>query len=162
MIVFAHGLEGSPQGWKSQRLRGLGLPFSCLDLRGVPLQGRLEQVDEQTRGGGILLVGSSYGGLVAAVLAQRHPERFTGLVLCAPALGLREAPTLAPETLVAPAGIPTVVIHGLRDNVVPIEDSRRYVARSGAGVVLHEVDDGHPLRGSLDLLCRVVMDLGVG
>lgn len=159
MIVFVHGLEGSPQGRKAQVLRGLGLPFSCLDLRGVPLQGRLDRVEDQTRCAGILLVGSSYGGLVASLLAARFPERFTGLVLCAPALGLRESPNLEPEELVAPSGLPTVIIHGLRDDVTPIGYSRAYRERSGAHVVLHEVDDVHSLRHSTGLLAEVVRSM---
>jgi pimeloyl-ACP methyl ester carboxylesterase len=159
MIVFAHGLEGSPQGRKSTYMRGLGLPFSCLDLRGQPLLARLARVEEQTRPGGILLVGSSYGGLVAALLAQRHPERFVGLVLCAPALGLREPPNLEPDALMAPVGVPTMIIHGLQDSVTPIEHSRAYRDRSRTNVTLHEVCDDHPLRGSLDLLGTVVLGL---
>jgi pimeloyl-ACP methyl ester carboxylesterase len=96
MIVFVHGLEGSPQGRKAQRLRALGLPLQVRDLRGVSLQGRYDAVERDTRGGRALLVGSSYGGLVAALLAQAHPERFTGLVLCAPARGGWSPPTSTP------------------------------------------------------------------
>jgi hypothetical protein len=159
MIVFAHGLEGSPQGTKSRRLQQLGLPLTVPDLRGVPLRGRVERLEEITQPGGILLVGSSYGGVAAALLAQRHPERFIGLVLCAPALGRREDPNVAPDALAAPAGLPTVILHGLHDDIVPIELSRAYRDRSGPGVVLHELDDGHPLRGSIELLVQVVLDL---
>ena len=156
MIVFAHGLEGSPQGNKARRLRALGLPLLVSDLRGVPLAGGCSVVEEQTRPGGVLLVGSSYGGLVAALLAVQHPERFTGLVLCAPALTLREAPNLEPGRLAAPPDLPTVILHGVQDDVVSIEGSRRYRDRSGDHVRLLELDDDHALHGSLDLLCEVV------
>ncbi len=159
MIVFVHGLEGSPQGRKAQRLRALGLPLQVRDLRGVSLQGRYDAVERDTRGGRALLVGSSYGGLVAALLAQAHPERFTGLVLCAPALGWVEPPNLDPRSLVAPAGLPVHLLHGLRDDVVPIEQSRAYQRRSGPGVTLWELDDDHALRGSLELLCERVLEL---
>jgi pimeloyl-ACP methyl ester carboxylesterase len=159
MIVFVHGLEGSPQGTKARHLRGLGFPMQVRDLRGVPLQGRYEAVERDTRAGGVLLVGSSYGGLVAALLAQAHPERFTGLVLCAPALGWVEPPNLDPEALVAPAGMPVHLLHGLHDEVVPIDHARAYRRRSGPGVTLHELEDDHALRGSLDRLGALVREL---
>jgi pimeloyl-ACP methyl ester carboxylesterase len=154
MIVFAHGLEGSPQGRKAQRLGQLSVPLLCPDLRGVPLQGRYDQIDRITRDRRCLLVGSSYGGLVAALLAARHPERLHGLLLCAPALGWREPPNDDPEALCAPPGLPVTILHGLRDEVVPIELSRAYQQRSPPGVRLLELDDDHPLRGSIDLLER--------
>ncbi len=44
---------------------------------------------------------------------------------------------------------PTLVIHGRADEVVPIETSRRYAAER-RHVELVEVDDDHPLSGSLD------------
>ncbi len=159
MIVFAHGLEGSPQGNKSRRLRALGLPCVVPDMGGVPLLGRVALLERATRAGGVLLVGSSYGGLVAALVAQAHPERFTGMVLCAPALGWVEAPNLDPQALVAPTGLPVTIIHGLNDDIVPIEQSRDYRDRSPAGITLLEVDDGHALRGSLELLAQVVQGL---
>jgi len=49
------------------------------------------------------------------------------------------------------------VIHGVHDDVVPVGLSRALVARS-PHVVLHEVEDGHRLVGSLDLLVEVVRD----
>ncbi len=163
MLVLAHGLEGSPQGTKAQHLRSLGLPMRCPDLRGVPLQGRYDTIERITRDGGVLLVGSSYGGLVAALLAQHHPERFRAVVLCAPALAWREPPNLDPRALVAPPGLPVTILHGLRDDVVPIGHSRAYRDRSGPGVTLVELDDGHALRGSLEPLARAVLELaGVG
>jgi hypothetical protein len=156
MILFLHGLEGSPQGRKAQRLGRLGLPLQVPELRGLPLRERFRRAEVLTRPGGILLVGSSYGGLAAALLAQAHPERFTGLVLCAPALLLVEEPNLEPHDLVAPPGLRVTILHGLRDEVTPIEGSRAYKARSGPGVTLLELDDDHPLRGSLELLAEVV------
>ena len=159
MIVFAHGLEGSPQGTKAQLLGTLGLSVLVPDMRAMPLRARCDLLEEHTRSGGVLLVGSSYGGLVAALLAQAHPERFLGLVLCAPALGWREPPNLDPSALTAPPGLPVTIIHGLQDEVVPIAQSRAYRDRSGVGVRLLEVQDDHPLRGSLPLLRQVVLEL---
>jgi pimeloyl-ACP methyl ester carboxylesterase len=46
---------------------------------------------------------------------------------------------------------PTLIVHGTRDDRVPIESSRRYVSEHPA-VELFEVDDGHDLLASQDLV----------
>lgn len=51
---------------------------------------------------------------------------------------------------------PTVIIHGTRDEVVPIASSREYVqTRPHLDVELIEVDDDHGLVASLDLIDEV-------
>lgn len=161
MIIWAHGLEGSPEGAKVQALRAAGLTVHAPDGRGLVLADRLvalEAASEQWAGSRPVLAGSSYGGLAAAWLAARFPSRFRGLLLCAPALHYREAPV--PEgPLTAPPGLPVAVLHGVHDDVVPISASRDYAAGS-PGVTLHEVDDNHRLSGSHDrivALCRALL-----
>jgi pimeloyl-ACP methyl ester carboxylesterase len=51
---------------------------------------------------------------------------------------------------------PTLIIHGTRDAVVPIAGSRQYAA-AHADVRLVEVDDDHPLQGSLPRIEREVL-----
>ena len=51
---------------------------------------------------------------------------------------------------------PTLIIHGTRDAVVPIAGSRQYAA-AHANVRLVEVDDDHPLQGSLPRIEREVL-----
>ena len=46
---------------------------------------------------------------------------------------------------------PTVIIHGLSDDIVPIESSKK-VAESSANVELIEVEDGHRLGNSLHFI----------
>jgi pimeloyl-ACP methyl ester carboxylesterase len=152
MILFAHGLEGSPEGTKVRALRAAGLDVEAPDCRGLSLADRVARIEEASRGGDLVLAGSSYGGLASAIVAQRFPERFRGLLLCAPALELEEPPAGNPEDLRAPPALPTVVIHGLRDDIVPVEGSRRFRERSGPHVRLVETDDGHRLAGSLDVI----------
>ena len=158
-IVFAHGLEGSPEGRKIQYLRRNGFHVLAPDGRGLPLAARCRGLDEATQGGGILLIGSSYGGLAAAHLAGLHPERFVGLLLMAPALHHAEPPVLDVDLLRPPDGLVTHVIHGIRDSVVPIAGSRRY-ASHGASMI--ETDDDHGLRQSMEVMVesvRILMDL---
>ena len=47
-----------------------------------------------------------------------------------------------------PEGVPVLLVHGLRDELIRIEDSRQLASTGSAGMVrLVEVDDEHDLRG---------------
>ena len=158
-IVFAHGLEGSPEGRKIQYLRRHRFDVTAPDGRGLPLAGRCQDLEKATRAGGILLIGSSYGGLAAAHLAAMHPGRFVGLLLLAPALHHSEPPVVNVQRLYPPTGLPTRIIHGIHDEVVPIRASRRYASD---GVVLIETEDDHSLRSSMDdMLMSVRLLMGM-
>ena len=159
MILWAHGLEGSPQGKKVQGLRAAGLDVVAPDGRGLALRQRLDEllrVSDRLADQRPVLAGSSYGGLAAAWLCATHPERFRGVLLLAPALHYAEDPVASVEDLVAPVGVPVRIIHGCADAVVPIEASREFVRRSslvaGVDVCLTEVDDSHSLVDSLSTI----------
>jgi pimeloyl-ACP methyl ester carboxylesterase len=158
MIVFAHGMEGSPKGTKVRAMQAAGLELDAPDFQGQVLEERVSLLEEVTAGRSVVLAGSSYGGLAAAVVAQRHPERFSALCLLAPALGLKEAPAGEME-LRAPAGLRTVIIHGTEDPVCDIADSRAYRDRSGDHVELLEVADGHRLEQSIELVVETLRRL---
>lgn len=152
MILWAHGLEGSPEGTKVRALRAAGFDLIAPDGRDLSLAARLDGLlaeSARLAPQRPVLAGSSYGGLACAWLAARHPERFRGVLLLAPALHWSEPPVADASALVAPSGLPVIVVHGIQDGVVPIQSSRDYVARSGAQASLREVEDGHPLIGSL-------------
>jgi len=155
-IVFAHGLEGSPNGRKIQFLRSAGFDVTAPDGRGLPLVERVHGLEVASRSGGLLLIGSSYGGLAAAHLVTRYPQRFTGLLLLAPALHYSESPVEDVSQLVPPSGMQTVVIHGARDQVVPLETSRIYAEK---GADLQVVDDDHSLVSSLPVMVAAVRTL---
>lgn len=146
-ILFAHGLESGPIGRKSQALIDAGYDLLAPDCRGQDLAQRIPRLLEvlvETEPVP-LLVGSSFGGiagLVAAIMAAERGVVVPGLVLCAPAL-MRTPPPGTVPALRCPA--PTVVIHGVRDEVIPIEVSRRFAREHGAE--LREVDDDHRLAG---------------
>lgn len=153
-VLFAHGLEGSPEGRKPTTMRAHGMQVVAPDGRKRPLA---ERYDLLVQALGTLkkpiAVGSSYGGLAMLALARDHGEAIAGLVLCAPALTWNEAPAGPPEALIAPPS--TIVIHGTQDEVIPIEVSRQLVARS-PGAELWEQDDGHRLVNSLDVIVRAI------
>lgn len=157
-VLWAHGLEGSPTGRKATWLREHGVPgLVSPDGRGKPLAGRLDGLEAALAAHPRwVCVGSSYGGLAMTALATRHPERIAHLVLLAPALVWNEPPVEDVEQLVIPASVPCDIVHGVNDRIIPVDVSRRLAARS-PHVRLHEVDDGHVLEGSVDLLTALVL-----
>lgn len=156
MIIYAHGRDGTPWGTKVTGLRQAGFEVTAPDLRGADLAERVQKLDQLTRGRRALLVGSSYGGLAAVLLAIRAPDRFRTLVLLAPALSLWEPPVEDPNRLSLPSTVRATIVHGARDAVVPIDASRRFAARSGPHVRLIEVDDDHRLEASLPTIIQVI------
>ena len=158
-LVFAHGLEGAPQGTKISALRAAGLNVVAPDGRGLPLAERIAGLEAATRDGGVVLGGSSYGGLAAAWLASQYPQRFLGLLLCAPALHHSEAPALHPDQIVIAPTIPTWILHGAHDDIVPIGVSQALQQRSGAHVTLEAVEDDHRLVSSIPRLVEIARAL---
>ncbi len=147
---FFHGKESGPFGSKYQRLKEAFPSLVSPDFQGKDLEERLAIAEEATRGFGLLtLVGSSMGGLVAAMLYSKYPERFKGLVLMAPALHWEQAGEIS--KMPAPENIR--VIHGRQDDVVPLEAVREFCARFGVNVI--EVDDCHRLKDSADLMVEM-------
>ncbi|MGM0557883.1 MAG: alpha/beta fold hydrolase [Myxococcota bacterium] len=151
-LYFFHGLESGPIGTKSLRLKE-EFDVQTPDFEGMMnIQDRLEKAEALTRGeSDLVIVGSSFGGLLAALLYARHPERIRNYVLMAPAL-YRDA---ASEVDRMPDG--AVVIHGRDDDVVPMEDVRAFC--SDFDVVFIEVDDGHRLHGALDVMVESVREM---
>jgi pimeloyl-ACP methyl ester carboxylesterase len=155
-VVFCHGLESAPQGKKFWALIEAGYDVLAPDCQGLVLLERVDLVRRVVLGHAKppLLVGSSYGGLTALVVGAELAGRgvvVPGLVLCAPALHLSEPPVdSTPPRVVAP----TTIIHGTRDDVVPLSVSREFATRQQ--VKLIEVDDDHRLAESLDVLVSAV------
>ena len=140
-IIFIHGLEGSSQGDKARLLRGLFPEMLTPDFRG-PLDERMQAlVALLGKRTGWSLIGSSLGGLMAALFTCQHPAQVRKLILLAPALILPEFSASPP----APIDVPTVVYHGTRDNVVPLEPTRRLAVQVFRKLDFHVVDDEHRL-----------------
>ncbi len=157
--MLAHGLEGRPDGTKASALRAAGLDVVAPDFRGQLLAARVAGVISAVRAHpGCVLVGSSYGGLAALAALPQVRADVHAIALLAPALHWSEPPVDDPGALVVPTQVPGVVVHGRRDDVVPIEVSRALTRRC-PHLRLVERDDDHLLRGSLDALVDEVAAL---
>ena len=156
MLVFLHGLESGPHGSKYKALKAAFGHVIAPDFeRMLDVDIRLAQAEKATRGmTGLVLVGSSFGGLVAAVLTHRYPHKVKGYLLMAPALHDKWPGTVAEITTV-----PTFahIIHGIQDDIVPLSASQAFSAKFNVPIDI--VDDGHRLQGSHDLMVKRVADL---
>jgi pimeloyl-ACP methyl ester carboxylesterase len=101
-VVYLHGFASSPQSSKAQFVAGkfaqAGVAFEAPQLdqgefRNLTISGQMVVVDNAVsahkeklaKGEPLVLMGSSLGGYLAALYAERHPEAVDRLVLLAPA-----------------------------------------------------------------------------
>lgn len=140
-LIFLHGLDGSSQGVKARLLRGLFPEILTPDFSGS-LEERMAQlagIVGETQGW--VMVGSSFGGLMAALYACRRPEQVSKLVLLAPALIWPDFAASPP----APVSMPVVIYHGRRDALIPLSAVRGLAEQVFTNLDFHAVDDDHGL-----------------
>ena len=152
MLIWAHGLWGSPNGSKITAIRDSGIEVISHDFNDMELIDRVELLEKTMEVGNVVLAGSSWGGLACALAAQRKSDKLKGLLLLAPALHYPEPPNNNPEDLVAPKKVPVTIIHSIEDDIVPISASKDYIKRSGNNIKQIEVNDNHVLEKSIELI----------
>lgn len=143
-VYFSHGQESGPWGTKIKAMaataRELGCRVESVDYQGIadPAE-RVAKLVETCAGVDepLILVGSSMGGHVATAAAAA--VNAIGLFVLAPAYYMDGYEQLTPP---APH-IPLVIVHGWRDDVVPVDNSIRYAREIRA--TLHVVDGDHRL-----------------
>lgn len=149
IVVFSHGQESGPWGTKiramADAVRALGYVAESIDYRGIAdpaervrtLVTACREFDDS-----VVLVGSSMGGHVATAAACTVGA--AGLFVLAPAYYM---PGYEAHTPAAP-DVPITIVHGWRDDVVPVENSIRFACECRA--TLHVVDGDHRLTGNID------------
>ena len=146
--AFIHGLESTSRGNKGTFFRER-YPDMIIEDFGGPFKERMEKLESLLAGrNGLILVGSSYGGLMAAVYACLHEERVTRLILLAPALHLDPYKPYLDHKL----RIPVALFHGLRDDVVPFEAVRAIADRLFENHAWNLLDDDHALHDTFATL----------
>lgn len=191
-FFYLHGFASSPLSAKAvdikQRFAEVGIDLKVPELNqndfsGLSLSRQIEQVAAEFSSPPlpIVIIGSSFGGLTAAWLAEKYPQ-VERIVLLAPAFGflshwlaklgkeklqeweregvlpvyhygekqmlplkyefLKDCGGYADEGLVRK--VPTLILHGVYDDVIPIQASRDY-AKSRDWVELVELKSDHAL-----------------
>ena len=107
-----------------------------------PLDERMARLREILSGQNeILLVGSSFGGLMASIFAMENEPNVSKLILLAPAINLMEF-TPYRERKIA---MPVHIYHGWQDEVIPISDVEEVAKQVFSTLTFHAVDDDHYL-----------------
>jgi pimeloyl-ACP methyl ester carboxylesterase len=153
-VVFSHGKESGPWGSKitamADMVRGLGMAVESVDYRG--LDDPAARVDKLVATAGTLegpvLVGSSMGGHVSAAAAGRVKPR--GLFLLAPAFYMPGFEAHTPQDVACP----TAIVHGWRDDIVPVDNSIRWAREHRA--TLHILDSEHRLEDQIETICGLL------
>jgi len=147
-IIFLHGLEGTSRGVKATLLRsqfpGLLTPDfqGSLSERMAVLQPLLSQKS------GWIIIGSSFGGLMAAIYSLNYPSVVKRLILLAPALIWPEFLALIPKAvndIEELCIVPTLVYHGTQDEIIPLQPVRLIAEKVFENLEFREVDDDHGL-----------------
>lgn len=179
--LYLHGFASSPRSRKAKAFQSALPDLEIPELDGgdfehLTVSGQLAIVERTLRGEPARLIGSSMGGYIAALYAAAHPE-VSRLVLLAPALGF--APRWKEKTSLevfhhgtgtvrsVHHGLiddamqhppipdftqPCLIFHGVRDDVVPVGNSRAFAA-THANARLIELESDHEL---LDVLDEIV------
>ena len=148
-VYFSHGQESGPWGTKitsmADTVRALGCRAESVDYQGIAdpslrVEKLLAECGELNEP--LVLVGSSMGGHVATAAADALQA--CGLFVLAPAYYMQGYEDLTPT----PPGMPISIVHGWRDDVVPVENSIRFAAACRAS--LHVLDGDHRLTDNID------------
>ncbi len=137
---FLHGLDSSSKGTKGQWFKEHFPDMLLPDFEGS-LTRRMEQLESICSGQkDLLLVGSSFGGLMATCYGLAHPENCRSLILLAPALNFEE---FSPPPV--PIGVPTLLVIGSHDDVCPPEIVLPRAEETFADLKTSVLDDDHML-----------------
>lgn len=202
MFLYLHGFASSPRSLKAIELanrfaqRHIALHSPDLnqnDFTHLTLSRQIDQVKALLPPReAVTIVGSSFGGLTAAWIAQQSPQ-VARLVLLAPAFGMLHhwLQKLDPQTLAQwrsgepllvhhygenrslpldyqfvvdleryderqlKRPIPTLILHGVNDDVIPIAASRSYAA-TRSWVELIELESDHALVDQTDQIWNAI------
>ena len=147
-LVFIHGLESTAQGNKGQYFRKFFPQMMIEDYTG-DFAARMDKLNSLLTGkNNLILVGSSYGGLMATQYAMENEDKVNKLILLAPALNLPEFHP--PEKM--QLHMPVVIYHGTKDDVVDPHRVKEIALKYFCNLEHHFVEDDHPLRQTFTLL----------
>jgi predicted esterase len=156
--IFFHGREGRGNKgrkatWLREKYSAVTPSYDTSELEAALVTARVVLRENPPS----VIIGSSFGG--AVLLSLIHEGLWRG-----PSIFLAQAGGNFGVELTLPEGVPAVLIHGLHDDIVPIEASRELAKSSPSDPTqLFEIDDGHRL-GSImpsGLLKMALETLGV-
>lgn len=141
--MFLHGLDSSGSGTKGTFFSVRYPDMSRPDFDGT-LKERMAQLHSLVSDtSDVIVVGSSFGGLMGACLTIDHPEKVRRLILLAPALNFHEFRLPEPKIQTE-----TIVVIGKHDTVTPPDIVIPAAEASFGNLQVNIVDDDHLLHST--------------
>ena len=149
-IIFIHGLESSGEGFKSKLLRSIFsncltptfMPYSSKIPIKILLEKRMEQlISILTERKKWIIIGSSFGGLMATLYTCKFPSSVSKLILLAPYLSLN----IQELRNFPPINIPVLIYHGINDDIVPWKSTKLLAEKIFLNLTYNIVEDDHSL-----------------
>ena len=146
--IFLHGLDSGNQGTKGRFFQERYPDVIVPNFNG-PLAERMEKLKGILLGEtGIIIVGSSFGGLMAAIFAIENASQVDRLVLLAPAINLLSSMNYKGKN----TSVPAWVFHGKNDEVIPLNQVEAMARKLFSQLSFHVVDDDHFLHNTFKSL----------
>ena len=145
-LIYLHGSDSNSKSGKARLFRewfpGMLTPdfTGSFEERMTQLHTILSDKTDWT------LIGSSYGGLMGTIFTLDHATQVRKLILLAPALTLDPLASLSDPQ---PVSVPTVLIHGTLDTIVPLEPVRTIAQKLFTNLTYITVADDHRLQRSV-------------
>jgi pimeloyl-ACP methyl ester carboxylesterase len=148
-IIYLHGSDSSSQSGKARQFAEKFPGMVTPDFTGS-FEERMAQLysilgDQKDWA----ILGSSYGGLMGTVFTCQHPDQVRKLILLAPALLMDP---FGAHLDLEPVSVPTIIIHGTEDDVVPPGPVRELAEKLFTDLEYISVDDGHRLHKAFNEL----------
>ena len=142
--IFIHGLESSNKGTKAVFFREK-YPHMIIPTFTGNLPERMEKLNRILSGkSDIRIVGSSFGGLMAALFAMENESRVKRMILLAPAINMiRMAPQKQKKI-----SVPVWIYHGRDDEVIPLADIDSVAKEIFKDLSFNIVNDDHFLHNT--------------
>jgi len=147
-LVFIHGLESTAQGVKGQYFSKNFPKMIIGDYKG-DFASRMNRLNSVLVGkSDLIIVGSSFGGLMAVQYAMENESKIKKLILLAPALNL---PEFQPDSSFQ-LRIPVIIYHGTNDDVVNPQMVKSIAMKHFVNLEHHFVEDDHSLHQTFPTL----------
>jgi predicted esterase len=142
--IFIHGQESSSRGTKGLFFRDLFPKMIIPDFLG-DISTRMSKLREiLLNKKEIIMIGSSLGGLMAAIYAFENQDRIKKLILLAPALNHPEFTPYLSEKLTLPVNI----FHGKDDELISPKPIQAIAKKVFINLTFTMLDDDHRLSGT--------------
>lgn len=146
--IFIHGLESNNQGTKARYFSEHFPDMMIPNFSGSLAERMTKFLQITAEMDDLVLVGSSYGGLMATIFAVEQEVRVTKLILLAPALNFDEFRPYHGRKV----SIPVWLYQGRNDVVTPYKDVMAVAENIFLTLQVHSVEDDHFLRKTFECI----------